>query len=235
MPQFAHRPVEIDAFEPRTLCAATRPVGVTLSPTQVESHVQGNYFFRGVTVPTVRPDGLVATIHWGDGKSSPGSVSASGVDPAEADAGGVHIYARPGRYAVRVDLADRAAPHVALGHIRQVVVATPNPTTLIAARAKVGQPFEGVLAVARSAAPFATGGTVSITWGDDTPTAPATVVAIGKRNQTFVIRGTHTYVAPGVYVVQVNDDLVFNNPVGGVTPGLATTEQVTAGTLTVRR
>ncbi|HQU42470.1 MAG: TIGR03118 family protein [Planctomycetia bacterium 21-64-5] len=149
-----------------------------------------------------------ATINWGDGSSSTGTVGA-GVTPVDASmAGGYftvagsHTYAATGSYTFTVTISDTdgitttAKGTIDLGQAPLLAVGVPVVVTS-------GLSVDGAIVAA-----FADtkGGdalanySATIDWGDGSSTAAGTVA--GSDN-SFIVTGSHTYAASGDYELKV--------------------------------
>jgi hypothetical protein len=148
------------------------------------------------TVTGANPDAAVgdftATINWGDGTTSDGTLRA---DPSGGfDISGTHTYSQSGWYPITVTVADPTGA-VAGTALTKVSVAPAPPTvtakgTLLQATA--GQQFSGGVATFTDIRPKASPGefTATIDWGDGT-TSTGTITA--DPNGGFAVNGTHTY------------------------------------------
>lgn len=187
------------------------------------------------TVTIASADGLTATVHWGDGTHSAGTVDASGTAEAVT---GQHAYRRAGRFAVLVDLSDARRSNKVVARIRTTAVVTATGASAVAIRAVAGQPFDGVVTVYRSSSvPLVRSGealTPSISWGDGT-TSTGTLVDRGTAAGGYVteIHGTHTYADPGRFAVDVTG-IVRAAPIhGGPVPLFILVEPLATGTAVV--
>jgi hypothetical protein len=141
---------------------------------------------------------LVATIVWGDGTSSAGTVTD--VNGAIAVAGS-HVYAALGSDAVSVTLRD------ADGTASAVASGTATVTTPYTGAGAVTSAVEGTAAALTvatfsdaNAAATAASFTAAITWGDGTTGAG---IVTGS-NGAFSVSGTHAYADEGSYVTGVS-------------------------------
>jgi ELWxxDGT repeat protein len=163
--------------------------------------------FNGPVVSFLDPGGsdpvahYTASIDWGDGTSSAGTVGPSGYF---LRAYGNHTYAQAGSYTVRVTVADGAGPVTATEAVQVAdapLYAHGGSYTLTA-----GAAYNGPVASFRDANPLSTAADYQavIAWGDGS-TSAGVVTADGKGG--FVVSGGHTYAAAGQYpaVVQVQD------------------------------
>jgi hypothetical protein len=142
-----------------------------------------------------------ATIDWGDGHTSTGTLKAT-TTAGKFLVQGSHIYADEGNYTVTVSISDTGGATASATDTATVADATLTPT------AKKVSPTEGV-AFTGTVATFhdnntkapASDFTATITWGDRN-TSTGTVVATGKGN--FAVVGSNTYAEEGTYAVNVS-------------------------------
>ncbi len=139
-----------------------------------------------------------ATITWGDGSSSSGTVRAAG---GGFNATGSHAYGEEGTYAVAVVIADAGGSSATATGTVNVADATLTAagTTL---NLTEGAAFAGAVASFTDADPAGVSGdyTATITWGDGSSSA-GTVTANGAGG--FGVSGGHTYAEEGTYAVRV--------------------------------
>lgn len=158
---------------------------------------------------------FTATIHWGDGTSSQGTIvcrTCSGSGPYRFEVRGGHTWANPGDYAVRVVVSHQSEQDVAEGTGSARVLARdespppppepepqPQPPPpppgppLVEGRpvtATRGAPFSGVVAFV----PPAPGLTAVIDWGDGTKSP-------GKVESNGSITGSHTFAKSGLHQI----------------------------------
>ncbi len=160
---------------------------------------------------------LSATITWGDGSSSAGTVSGSG---GSFTVSGAHTYAEEGLYSLKVDIDDDGA---------LVGSATGTATIDDAALTAIGKTltklpgvaFTAVVASFVDADPAGTASDYSavIDWGDGSTLSSGTISA----NSTggFDVSGTHTYASTGSYAPAVT---IVDS--GGATTTVAATVQL---------
>ncbi len=164
------------------------------------------------------------TIDWGDGATSPGTVTQTG--PGQFAVSGDHVYADEGSYPITVRILDdggSTADAQATATIADAALAaTGNPAFVST------NPVNHTLATLTDANPAATtadftsgGGSTTIDWGDGA-TSAGTVT--GPTGGPFTVGGAHTYAALGPYTITVTvvDD-------GGAT-ATATTHVIVYGT-----
>jgi streptogramin lyase len=151
------------------------------------------------TFTDANPNGVVAdfaaTIHWGDGTSSVGTVSVVGASPNGGvfSVFGIHTYAEEGTYPVIVTISDVGGSQTIAA--TQAVIADAALTgQAIPVSVTENQAFTLPVASFTDADP---NGTVTdfkatIYWGDGSPASAGTIVA--NVGGGFSVVGTHTYV-----------------------------------------
>jgi hypothetical protein len=149
------------------------------------------------TDPSAAVADFTATVAWGDGATSAGTVSGSG---GTFSVTGGHTYAQDNTYTAQITVTDRAGR----------TISTSNSVVVV--RAPVGVYNEAVAATAGTGLSNALVGvftdpntndlstqyTATIDWGDGTTTTTGTVSGSAG---LFEVRGGHTYASPGVYQV----------------------------------
>jgi hypothetical protein len=175
--------------------------GATITPTEGLS-------FTG-TVATFTDPGsgdpggdFTASINWGDGTSSAGTVTAIIVGGGEFsfidhyEVAGTHTYAEEGNFTVTTTISEPGTPgtFTATGAAR--VADAPLTAAGRNLSANDTAPFNGVVATFTDADPAGTIGdyTATINWGDGTTTAG--VIGAG-----FSVSGSHFYDFPGTFTV----------------------------------
>ena len=140
-----------------------------------------------------------ATINWGDGHLSSGTVTANAAGGFNVS--GTHTYAAAGNYSIAVAIQDVGGASTS-GTSSARVSDAPLAASGAALTAVEGSAFNGVVASFTDADPNAVAGNYSATinWGDGASSAGA-VSANGKGG--FNVTGTHTYAAAGDYSVSV--------------------------------
>ncbi|MDE2477086.1 MAG: hypothetical protein KGO48_18665, partial [Alphaproteobacteria bacterium] len=167
--------------------------------------------------PNATAGDFTATINWGDGSSSAGTVFANA--SGGFGVGGTHSYADEGNYQVGLTITDDGASTAGVTSTAAVADAA-----LVAAGAAIsateGTPITATVATFTDSNPNATAGdfTATINWGDGS-SSTGTVVA--NSNGGFGVGGTHGYADEGNYKVGVTitDD-------GGSTAGVTGTAAV---------
>jgi len=174
------------------------------------------------TNTAVQASDLIATIDWGDGTTSAGTVSAvSGVITVSAS----HVYDE-GSFTYRVTLADDA-PGGASATVQSTAVYTEAPlsgSVTAPFNAIAGKPFTDVLVgtfIDQGGKEAITEYAARISWGDGTTTDGKVVDPPG----TIHVFGSHTYATTGTFTVTVTlTDL------GGATASATTSASVAAAT-----
>ncbi len=129
------------------------------------------------------PD-FAASIAWGDGLTTAGTVAGS---KGTFTVSGTHAYAEEGTFPVTVVLRDGTEAGVG---------AAATATTTSTVLEGEGRPFDDALAVFTSADTHTP--TATIAWGDNTQT-PATVTTAG--DGSYTVTGSHTYLDEGTYTL----------------------------------
>jgi hypothetical protein len=153
------------------------------------AHVSGD--------PDSAPSDYSASIDWGDGSTSAGSVDSSG------SVTGGHTYAEEGPYTVKTTVIDRDNPSNGTSGSS---TATVGDAALSAHGSSVNsQPaLAGTVASFTDQNPNATTAdfTAMIDWGDGSPSTPGTVSS--NASGGFDVSGSHTYAQTGPYTVKVH-------------------------------
>lgn len=207
-----------------TAVVSNTPLGVTVTNFSTPEHAafNGNVgtFFDVDTTKTAAS--FSANVDWGDGTTTPGTVSGASGSFAVS---GTHTYADEGSYTITLSAAENA-PGTATGtatgtaSVTEADVLSATPITFVAV---AGSPFSGIVAnvsdtdTSSTAANFA----ATIAWGDGT-TTPGTITGAGG---SFQVSGTHTYAASGAFAVTVT---VTDNAPGTATAAAASTANVSA-------
>ena len=166
---------------------------------------------------------FTATINWGDGTTTAGTVSGSA--GAFAVAGG-HTYADEGSDTLSVTFTD-TLNNTTTTPSGTVTVAEGDTLVAHAATfsASAGTPFSGTVATFTDTTyPNNVAGDFSATinWGDGTPTTTGTVG--GGSGSAFTVSGSHTYAATGIDTVTV---VLDDDPPGTATATATSTADVT--------
>jgi hypothetical protein len=168
---------------------------------------------------------FTATINWGDGTTTPGTVSGGS---GAFQVSGTHTYAGGGSYSVLVTLADDAP-----GSATASVTSTANVNTTLVTSAKAisateHTAFSGVVATftdndtTKPASAYA----ATVAWGDGATTAGTITGAAGA----FTVTGQHTYTDEGSFTLSVTAS--ENAPGTAASTGTATAAVAEADVLT---
>jgi hypothetical protein len=138
-----------------------------------------------------------AGIAWGDGQTSPGSISAPNANAVS----GTHTYSEEGAYTVNVTITDSTGATATGSTSTNVADASINVTGA-PLNAVEGASFSGAVASFIDADPngVASDFSATINWGDQTNSA-GTIAANGSGG--FSVTGSHVYAEEGTYAVTV--------------------------------
>jgi hypothetical protein len=186
-----------DATLTATATAVSATEGVAFTGKQVASFTDAN--------PTAPVGDFTASINWGDGTSSPGTVTQPGAVGTTFLVTGDHTYAEEGSHTITVSIADVGG---------SIATAVPTATVADAALNATGTPvsategnkFSGQVASFTDGNPAApvSDFTISIDWGDSTPATVGTVTQPGGTGGAFVVSGSHTYAEDGSHTITVS-------------------------------
>ncbi|HYR15729.1 MAG TPA: hypothetical protein VEQ67_16160, partial [Mycobacterium sp.] len=143
-----------------------------------------------------------ATVNWGDGSSSAGTVSGASGGPFTVT--GSHTYAEEGTYSTSVVIEDVDNPTNSATASGSATVGdaalTAGPVAVISGTE--GSSVSGTVGSFSDANPGATAAdfTATIAWGDGTSSAG---VVTGPTGGPFTVSGTHTYTEEGSYSINV--------------------------------
>jgi hypothetical protein len=139
-----------------------------------------------------------ATIGWGDGTTSAGTVSGSG---GSFSVSGTHTYGDEGAYAVTVTVNDIGGSTVDLTGTSAVADA-PLTGTAAAVSSVEGMPFSGAVATFTDVNPSSTVSdfTATIDWGDG---SGATLGIVTLAAGVFSVSALHVYAEEGSYAITV--------------------------------
>jgi hypothetical protein len=147
------------------------------------------------------PTEYVASINWGDGTVSTGTLSYT--SGANFDLSGRHTYSDEGNYTATVSVREWDSPSTKVASTLQVTVddADNFATTGMTITPSEGRAFSGVVSVVLPTNSAADPGdfTASIDWGDGQTTAGSISAAPGHR---WNISGSHNYAEEGTYSVE---------------------------------
>ena len=164
---------------------------------------------------------FTATINWGDGTSSTGTITENN---GVFSVAGTHAYAAVGNDPISVTIADVGGSTATATNTATVADAALTPTVLPIS-ATEGAPITATVATFTDANPNAAVGdfTATINWGD----GHTSTGAVTENNGVFSVAGTHTYAAVG------NDPIsVTIADVGGSTATATNTATVADAALT---
>jgi uncharacterized protein (TIGR03118 family) len=192
---------------------------LTMTPVTFSS-VSGTLFSGTVATVTdtnmTAPSSLFhASIDWGDGVTTPGTVSGRG---GTFTVSGSHVYAEEGHYAAVVVMADHA-PGTASATATSTaeVAAAPPQVTAVSVTETERAAFTAEVASFTQAGANTTASdyTATIVWGDGATSAGIVTSAAGG----FQVSGTHTYAHLGTYPFTVTVNLAGG--ASGVAAGTA--------------
>ena len=155
------------------------------------------------TNPYGTADDFQASIDWGDGSVSSGTISSNAV--SHFDVLGSHTYAHEGLYPVTVTVQDSGGSSTVANSVAHTMDTgmVGTGTTINAVK---GVPFTNIVATCtdNDPTPEATNAySCLINWGDGS-TSPGTIIE--GENDTYTIVGSHTYLQTGSYVVMATID-----------------------------
>ncbi|HVC93403.1 MAG TPA: ELWxxDGT repeat protein [Pirellulales bacterium] len=191
----------IDGIEPAALSPIV-PLVLTSGP--IVTATEGTGFSGEVASftsgdPADTTANFTATVLWGDGSSSSGTVSAASGGGFQVT--GSHTYAEAGTNLPLSILVVDTDGSTATASGAANVADAPLTASAVAVSATAGATFSGHVATFTDANPLATADdfTASITWGDGQSSAGTVVAAVGGG---YVVTGTHLYaeVANGLAV-----------------------------------
>jgi hypothetical protein len=178
--------------------AALTPVNSTPNATEGKAFTGVVASFTDANKSAAAGD-FTATITWGDGHVSAGTVAANG---SRFDVSGTNTYAEEGSYAVAVQVADKGGNTTTVNNTMTVadaaLTATGAPTITGTAGVALGNVTVATFTDA-GGAEDASHYTPTINWGDGT-TSTGTVTATSNG---FRVSGSHTYTAAETYNVSV--------------------------------
>jgi large repetitive protein len=171
--------------------------------------------------PNATLSNFTATINWGDGTESPGTISLDPTMVGVFDVSGTHQYAPSSTPYQAIITIDSKGGATATAFTTITITDTPvTPGAPIDIAATKGMPFTLEVGTFTDANPGALPSqyATTINWGDGTSTTSG---VIGKQaNGTFTVTGTHTYAdvsgaTPFAITVTIAD-------IAGTSPGTAT-------------
>jgi hypothetical protein len=152
-----------------------------------------------------------ATIHWGDGSSSTGTITANG--SGGWDVAGSHTYAEEGSPTITVDISDHGAsvsPTSSMSVADAALHASPRQNSATTGSPSTplllwpAPPGSGVVATFTDDDPAGRVAdyTATIHWGDGTSSSGT--VATNAAGAGFQVSGSHTYATTGFYTMTVD-------------------------------
>jgi hypothetical protein len=153
--------------------------------------------------PNGRVGGYSASIDWGDGQTSAGTVTADSQNPGQFVIAGAHVYRQLGTLPISIAVASRNGAMTTATAQADVAAAPLNVHDLDLTPVE-GVPFGGVVATFSDAIPFTTYSDYSATinWGDG-HSSPGTVAADPNIAAVFDVTASTTYGRFGVYQVTI--------------------------------
>jgi uncharacterized repeat protein (TIGR01451 family) len=176
--------------------------GVNVNATEGQAFSGPVATFTDTTYPGNPGSDFGATIDWGDGTTTAGTVAAAGGGTFTVS--GSHTYADEGPFSVKVVLTDNAPSTASATAMASAAVAEADSLTAGATTfsATEGSAFSGTVATFTDTNPSAPAGdfTATIDWGDGTTDAGTVSGAAGG---PFTVAGSHTYAEQGTHSVRV--------------------------------
>jgi hypothetical protein len=189
----------------------TATAGAALTGTEGAAVSGALATFTNVGYPSNPGTDFTATVFWGDGTSSAGTVTPAGAGTFQV--AGTHTYADEGVFAVSVVFADdapgtasaTATLSATVAEADVLATAAVQPTVTATEGASTGPVVLGAFTDAGYSGSTAADFTATIDWGDGTTSAGTVTGAPGG---PFTVTGTHTYAEDGTYapVVVLSDD-----------------------------
>jgi streptogramin lyase len=183
----------------------------TIAPTEGAQFNGGVASFTDAD-PAATTSSFTATINWGDGSSSTGTIIAAG---SGFTVSGSHTYSEEGSTPVTVTITDIATSHDIGGNTATASSTANIADAALSAGATTLSATEGTSTGTVSVAFFSDAGgpeapgnyTATIDWGDKSGTTTGTVAVSGT---LFTVSGSHTYAegsaTPYAVVVTITDD-----------------------------
>jgi hypothetical protein len=177
--------------------AALTATGTTLSATEGVAYtgVVGTFSDGN---PAASAGTFQATITWGDGSTSSGTINAASSGGFQV--AGMHTYAAEGLYTFSVSIDDQGGSKALASG--PATVAGPLTATGATLATTEGAVLKGVVATFTDTNSHVTAGDFKATiyWGDGS----ASTGIITRRGGGFQVTGTHTYAEEGVYAASVS-------------------------------
>lgn len=186
-------------WQPTAADAPITAAGLNFSATEGSIFSGPVATFTDPDTSATAPD-YAATIHWGDGSSSAGTITGSGGKFAVS---GSHRYADEGSFGVAVTITDVDNPP---NTATATSTATITDAALTAAGTSSVSPpqFSGVIATltdANGATSTSADFTATIDWGDGSTPSSGTVTGSGG---SYSISGSHAYSGTGNFTITVH-------------------------------
>ena len=177
----------------------TAPPSSTVAGVANDPNFQVAIPFANANATAVASD-FTATIVWGDGSTTAGTVSGSGTS---LTVHGTHAYANAGAYGIKVSLADDAPGTASATFTGTAAIV--GPLTSLAGTTISGHERAALDDI--SVATFQAGGgslpaalfTATIKWGDGASSAGA----VSESGGVYTVAGSHTYLDEGNFSVSV--------------------------------
>jgi hypothetical protein len=166
---------------------------------------------------------FTASINWGDGNVTTGTVGGGGNSSTPFTVTGSNTYAEAGDHPVQVTITHTGTTDTGLASTTATIADATLSGQGTTFTATAGTAFSGVTVATFTDAnptPNSKDFTATIAWGDGT-TSTGTVVASGSG---FKVLGSHTYAAAGNFTVTTN--ITDNGPAGSTVP--SSTAQATS-------
>jgi hypothetical protein len=190
-----------------------QPIGTAASGTTSPNAVVATFVDSDIGTDN---DGFSATIEWGDGSSSIGTIASGADDAGEWDVTGSHVYAEDGNYTITVMLSGAYLGLISSIASRAIVAEEPIvaiPQTLtgtvgVALGTRPDGGFGEVIASVQQSRPIENENYLaSIDWGDGTTSNSYAYLDLSlTRDPQFDIydvASVHTYAQAGTYAVKV--------------------------------
>ena len=203
------------------------PAPIVPTPGNVIQSVAGQTF-TGIVgsfsqYPLTPVTDFTASINWGDGDISPGTVTAG--TNGTFVVSGTETFANAGNFAVTVTILNTGDPNPGTFSIPAVIADAATTASGVSFSTVVGQAFSGQVASFTNANQYAMASqfVASIEWGDGT----ASTGVVGGSGGNFVVTGTHVY-------AQAGTDLPITVTIDHQLPGgLTGTSAIATGTARV--
>ncbi len=173
------------------------PAPIVPTPGNVIQSIAGQTF-SGIVgsfsqYPLTPVGNFTASVNWGDGDVSPGTVTAG--PNGTFVVSGTETFPSAGAFPVNVTISDLGDPNPGTFSVPAVITDAATTATGGSISAVAGQPFDGQLATFTNANPYAVASqfTALINWGDGTVSAGV----VGGSGGEFTVSGAHVYSQTG--------------------------------------